>query len=62
MSNASTRQLLGWAPGHPGLIADLDQGHYFAGRRPAIRSRRIQGTKAHKAINVAYEAHLSLIA
>jgi nucleoside-diphosphate-sugar epimerase len=32
MSNASTRQLLGWEPGHPGLIADLDQGHYFAGR------------------------------
>ena len=31
MSNASTRQLLGWAPGHPGLIADLEQGHYFAG-------------------------------
>jgi hypothetical protein len=26
MSNAFTRQLLGWEPGHPGLIADLDQG------------------------------------
>ena len=32
MSNASTRQLLGWEPGQPGLIADLDQGHYFAGQ------------------------------
>jgi nucleoside-diphosphate-sugar epimerase len=32
MSNASTRKLLGWEPGHPGLIADLDQGHYFAGQ------------------------------
>jgi nucleoside-diphosphate-sugar epimerase len=32
MSNTSTRQLLGWEPGHPGLIADLDQGHYFAGQ------------------------------
>jgi nucleoside-diphosphate-sugar epimerase len=32
MSNAPTRQLLGWEPGHPGLIADLDQGHYFAGQ------------------------------
>ncbi len=32
MSSASTRQLLGWDPGHPGLIADLDQGHYFAGQ------------------------------
>ena len=30
MSNASTRQLLGWEPSHPGLLADLDQGHYFA--------------------------------
>ena len=30
MSDASTRQLLGWEPDHPGLIADLDQGHYFA--------------------------------
>jgi nucleoside-diphosphate-sugar epimerase len=32
MSNTSTRQLLGWEPRHPGLIADLDQGHYFAGQ------------------------------
>jgi nucleoside-diphosphate-sugar epimerase len=30
MSNATTRQLLGWQPDHPGLIADLEQGHYFA--------------------------------
>ena len=29
MSNAETRQLLGWEPIHPGLIADLEQGHYF---------------------------------
>jgi nucleoside-diphosphate-sugar epimerase len=28
-SNALTRQLLGWEPTHPGLIADLDEGHYF---------------------------------
>jgi hypothetical protein len=32
MSNASTRQPLGWEPDHPGLIADLDEGHYFAGQ------------------------------
>ncbi|GAA5052896.1 SDR family oxidoreductase [Nocardia callitridis] len=25
-----TRELLGWAPTRPGLIADLKQGHYFA--------------------------------
>lgn len=30
MSNASTRELLGWEPKEPGLIADLDEGHYFA--------------------------------
>lgn len=29
MPNADTRQLLGWEPTHPGLIADLDEGHYF---------------------------------
>lgn len=30
MSNASTWQLLDWKPEHPGLIADLDDGHYFS--------------------------------
>ncbi|HEY1619103.1 MAG TPA: SDR family oxidoreductase [Streptosporangiaceae bacterium] len=29
-SSALTRDLLGWAPTQPGLIEDLDQGHYFA--------------------------------
>jgi len=28
-SSALTRNLLGWQPTHPGLIDDLDQGHYF---------------------------------
>ncbi len=28
-SSTFTRELLGWHPTHPGLIADLDQGHYF---------------------------------
>jgi nucleoside-diphosphate-sugar epimerase len=28
-SSALTRQWLGWEPVHPGLIADLDGGHYF---------------------------------
>ncbi|MGV4925759.1 SDR family oxidoreductase [Streptomyces sp. BHT-5-2] len=31
-SSALTRELLGWRPTHQGLIADLEQGHYF-GRR-----------------------------
>ena len=29
MPNAATRELVGWEPTHPGLIADLDEGHYF---------------------------------
>jgi nucleoside-diphosphate-sugar epimerase len=30
VSSALTRELLAWEPSGPGLIADLDQGHYFA--------------------------------
>jgi nucleoside-diphosphate-sugar epimerase len=29
-SSTITRELLGWHPDQPGLIADLDAGHYFA--------------------------------
>ncbi|MGV9563508.1 SDR family oxidoreductase [Streptomyces sp. NPDC003480] len=29
MPNAETRQLLDWQPVHSGLIADLEEGHYF---------------------------------
>jgi hypothetical protein len=31
-SSALTRQRLGWQPTHPGLIADLNDGHYFTSR------------------------------
>ncbi|UJW29437.1 SDR family oxidoreductase [Saccharothrix sp. AJ9571] len=29
VSSVRTRELLGWRPEHPGLLADLDSGHYF---------------------------------
>ncbi len=32
MPTAPARELLGWEPTHPGLIADLDEGHYFEAR------------------------------
>jgi nucleoside-diphosphate-sugar epimerase len=28
-SSALTQELLGWKPTHPGLIEDLEEGHYF---------------------------------
>ncbi|MFD5545046.1 SDR family oxidoreductase [Streptomyces sp. NPDC127079] len=32
-SSVATRELLDWRPSHPGLLEDLDKGHYFA---PAV--------------------------
>lgn len=37
VSSALTRQRLGWQPTHPGLIADLEEGHYF--ERAAVTAR-----------------------
>ena len=28
-SSALTRERFGWLPRHPGLIADIEEGHYF---------------------------------
>lgn len=35
-SNRVTRETLGWEPAQPGLIADLDNGHYFPAPHNAI--------------------------
>jgi nucleoside-diphosphate-sugar epimerase len=35
-SSAQTRELLGWQPTRPGLIEDLDEGHYFQDAPPVI--------------------------
>ncbi len=34
-SSALTRDLVGWQPTHPGLIEDLNEGHYFRAARQA---------------------------
>ncbi len=39
MPNESTRELLGRQPTHPGLFADLAEGHYFDNGWPAPRRR-----------------------
>jgi nucleoside-diphosphate-sugar epimerase len=36
-SSARTRDLLAWQPAHPGLIDDLEQGHYFREAASAMR-------------------------
>jgi hypothetical protein len=28
-SSTITRELMGWQPTHPGLIEDIEEGHYF---------------------------------
>src|SRR5438309_5791952 len=33
-SSVLTGELLGWQPTHPGLIEDLEQGHYFEAKAP----------------------------
>jgi len=34
-SSALTRERTGWRPTATGLLADLDEGHYFSERAPA---------------------------
>jgi hypothetical protein len=37
-SSALTRELVQWYPAHPGLIADLEHGHYFDRTPEALSS------------------------
>jgi nucleoside-diphosphate-sugar epimerase len=37
-SSARTRELLGWEPAYPGLISDVEEGHYFAVSAPSPTS------------------------
>ena len=37
-SSALTQERLGWTPVQPGLVADLEQGHYFG---PVARGERL---------------------
>ena len=37
-SSALTQERLGWQPTHPGLIADLEAGHYFAAAGVSVLS------------------------
>jgi nucleoside-diphosphate-sugar epimerase len=39
-SSALTRELMGWQPTQPGLINDLDQGHYFANQLSGVGGSR----------------------
>jgi nucleoside-diphosphate-sugar epimerase len=45
-SSALTRELLGWNPGGPGLIADIEQRHYFAGNGDAMPVASDAGTRS----------------
>jgi nucleoside-diphosphate-sugar epimerase len=46
-SSAQTRERLGWRPSRPGLIADLDQGHYYFERPGEVTAGKRDMVQAH---------------
>ena len=41
-SNLITRRTLGWEPTEPGVLADMDNGHYFPTDGEGAKSQRMQ--------------------
>ena len=46
VSSALTQELLGWRPARPGLIPDLEEGHYFNKPVLAREARKLLGPLA----------------
>jgi hypothetical protein len=47
-SSTITQELLGWKPTHPGLIEDIEQGHYFIRSAPGSRRHNNPAVRARE--------------
>lgn len=52
-SNAVTRQGLGWEPAQPGLLADLDNGHYFPAADEPMAVSPAPGSPADSSVAIS---------